>query len=118
MLEIAKVYPLDAVFDTPEDVPDDVKNNKRYAGSSKWTVQEVAEAVKADYGSIDILVHSLANGPEVTKPLLETSRGGYLAAISASSYSYVSLLKYFLPIMNHGGVSLSSAAFAELIPPP
>ena len=23
---------------------------------------------------IDILVHSLANGPEVTKPLLETSR--------------------------------------------
>jgi hypothetical protein len=24
MLEIAKVYPLDAVFDTPEDVPDDV----------------------------------------------------------------------------------------------
>jgi hypothetical protein len=25
----------------------------------------VAEAVKADYGSIDILVHSLANGPEV-----------------------------------------------------
>jgi enoyl-[acyl-carrier-protein] reductase (NADH) len=75
MLEIAKVYPLDAVFDTPEDVPDDVKNNKRYAGSSKWTVQEVAEAVKADYGSIDILVHSLANGPEVTKPLLETSRG-------------------------------------------
>jgi enoyl-[acyl-carrier-protein] reductase (NADH) len=25
----------------------------------------VAEAVKADYGSIDILVHALANGPEV-----------------------------------------------------
>ncbi|CAK9228937.1 unnamed protein product [Sphagnum jensenii] len=113
MLEIAKVYPLDAVFDTPEDVPDDVKNNKRYAGSSKWTVQEVAEAVKADYGSIDILVHSLANGPEVTKPLLETSRGGYLAAISASSYSYVSLLKYFLPIMNHGGVSLSLTYLAS-----
>jgi enoyl-[acyl-carrier protein] reductase I len=70
--------------------------------SKCWLFKEVAEAVKADYGSIDILVHSLANGPEVTKPLLETSRGGYLAAISASSYSYVSLLKYFLPIMNHG----------------
>lgn len=24
LLEIAKVYPLDAVFDTPEDVPEDV----------------------------------------------------------------------------------------------
>lgn len=28
-------------------------------------VQECAEAVKADFGTIDILVHSLANGPEV-----------------------------------------------------
>jgi enoyl-[acyl-carrier-protein] reductase (NADH) len=27
--------------------------------------QEVAESVKNDFGSIDILVHSLANGPEV-----------------------------------------------------
>lgn len=39
---------------------------------------------------------------QVTKPLLETSRKGYLAAISASSYSFVSLLKHFLPIMNPG----------------
>lgn len=38
----------------------------------------------------------------MTKPLLETSRRGYVAAISASSYSYVSLLKHFLPIMNPG----------------
>ena len=35
---------------------------------------EVASAVQRDFGSIDVLVHSLANGPEVTKPLLETSR--------------------------------------------
>jgi len=28
-------------------------------------LQEVAESVKEDFGSIDILVHSLANGPEV-----------------------------------------------------
>lgn len=27
-----------------------------------------------DSGKIDIMVHSLANGPEVQKPLLETSR--------------------------------------------
>ncbi|CAI9774481.1 unnamed protein product [Fraxinus pennsylvanica] len=90
-MEITKVYPLDAVFDNPEDVPEDIKTNKRYAGSSNWTVQEVAETVKQDFGSIDILVHSLANGPEVTKPLLETSRKGYLAAISASSGSSISL---------------------------
>ncbi|KAI5396151.1 hypothetical protein KIW84_062375 [Lathyrus oleraceus] len=96
---ITKVYPLDAVFDNLEDI----KSNKRYAGSSKWTVQEVAESVKEDFGSIDILVHSLVNGPEVTNPLLETSRKGYLAALSTSSYSYVSLLKHFLPIINPAG---------------
>ncbi|CAA2972717.1 Hypothetical predicted protein [Olea europaea subsp. europaea] len=117
-MEITKVYPLDAVFDNPEDVPEDIKTNKRYAGSSNWTVQEVAETVKQDFGSIDILVHSLANGPEVTKPLLETSRKGYLAAISASSYSYVSLLKHFLPIMNPGGssISLTYIASERIIP--
>ncbi|KAG8471608.1 hypothetical protein CXB51_036927 [Gossypium anomalum] len=102
LMEITKVYPLDAIFDNLDDVPEDIKTNKRYAGSSKWTVQEVAESVKQDFGSIDILVHSLANGAEVSKPLLETSRKGYLAALSASSYSYVSLLKHFLPLMNPG----------------
>lgn len=113
LMEITKVYPLDAVFDSLDDVPEDVKTNKRYAGSSNWTVQEVAESVKQDFGSIDILVHSLANGPEVTKPLLETSRKGYLAAISASSYSFVSLLKHFLPIMNPGGASISLTYIAS-----
>ena len=72
-MEIAKVYPLDAVFDTPADVPEDVKTNKRYAGLDSFTISECAAKVKADYPKIDILVHSLANGPEVTKPLLETS---------------------------------------------
>ncbi|XVF04609.1 hypothetical protein REPUB_Repub05bG0099000 [Reevesia pubescens] len=113
LMEITKVYPLDAVFDNPDDVPEDIKTNKRYAGCAKWTVQEVAESVKQDFGSIDILVHSLANGPEVTKPLLETSRNGYLAALSASSYSYVSLLKHFLPLMNPGGSSLSLTYIAS-----
>ncbi|KAG6467227.1 enoyl-[acyl-carrier-protein] reductase [NADH] 1, chloroplastic-like [Zingiber officinale] len=113
LMDIVKVYPLDAVYDTPDDVPEDVKTNKRYAGSSNWTVKEVAEAVTKDFGSIDILVHSLANGPEVTKPLLETSRRGYLAAISASSYSFVSLLQHFLPIMNPGGASISLTYIAS-----
>ncbi|KAL3533923.1 hypothetical protein ACH5RR_007444 [Cinchona calisaya] len=118
LMEITKVYPLDAVYDSPEDVPEDVKTNKRYAGSTNWTVKEAAESVKQDFGTIDILVHSLANGPEVSKPLLETSRNGYLAAISASSYSFVSLLKHFLPIMNPGGatISLTYIASESIIP--
>ncbi|XP_073156442.1 enoyl-[acyl-carrier-protein] reductase [NADH], chloroplastic-like [Henckelia pumila] len=113
LMEITKVYPLDAVYDCPEDVPEDVRTNKRYAGSSNWTVKEVAESVKQDFGTIDILVHSLANGPEVSKPVLETSRNGYLAAISASSYSFVSLVQNFMPIMNPGGATLSLTYIAS-----
>ncbi|KAJ7971449.1 Enoyl-[acyl-carrier-protein] reductase [NADH], chloroplastic [Quillaja saponaria] len=113
LMQITKVYPLDAVYDNPEDVPEDVKTNKRYLGSSNWTVEEVAQSVKQDFGSIDILVHSLANGPEVTKPLLDTSRSGYLAAISASSYSFISLLKHFAPIINPGGASISLTYIAS-----
>jgi enoyl-[acyl-carrier-protein] reductase (NADH) len=56
-----------------------------------------------------VLVHSLANGPEVAKPLLETSRNGYLAAVSASSYSYVSMLQRFGPLMNKGEDLFSSS---------
>uniref|UniRef100_A0A6V7QXB2 enoyl-[acyl-carrier-protein] reductase (NADH) n=1 Tax=Ananas comosus var. bracteatus TaxID=296719 RepID=A0A6V7QXB2_ANACO len=113
LMEIIKVYPLDAVYDSFEDVPEDVRTNKRYSGASNWTVKEVVESIKNDFGSVDILVHSLANGPEVTKPLLETSRRGYLAALSASSYSFVSLLQHFLPIMNPGGASISLTYIAS-----
>ena len=118
LMNIEKIYPLDAVFDEPEDIPDEIKDNKRYAGLDGYTIAEVAKAVEADYGKIDILVHSLANGPEVTKPLLETSRKGYLAASSASAYSAVSLLQKFAPIMNKGGafLSLTYIASEKVIP--
>ena len=118
MMKIDKVYPLDAVFDTPEDVPESVSSNKRYSGLSGYTIAEVADAVAADYGKIDILVHSLANGPEVTKPLLETSRNGYLSASSASAYSYVSLIQKFGPIMNpeSAALSLTYIASEKVIP--
>lgn len=118
LMEFSHIYPMDAVFDTPDDVPEDIKENKRYKAAEKYTVSEVAEAVKADMGNIDVIVHSLANGPEVKKPLLETSRSGYLAALSASSYSYVSMVQYFGPIMNPGGaaVSLTYIASTAVIP--
>ena len=80
---------------------------------SRFVRSSLCFASQADYGKIDILVHSLANGPEVTKPLLETSRAGYLAASSASAYSYVSLLQHFAPIMNEGGSALSLTYIAS-----
>lgn len=113
MMQIAKIYPLDAVFDSPEDVPNEIRENKRYKEVSGYTVSEVAAAVERDFGPIDILVHSLANSPEVQKPLLETSRNGYLAAISASSYSFISLLRHFGPKMTPGASCLTLTYMAS-----
>lgn len=118
LMKIAKIYPLDALFDTPADVPTEIAENKRYKDVQGYTVSEVAASVAKDFGSVDILVHSLANAPEVQKPLLETSRSGYLAALNASAYSLISLLKHFGPQMNPQGavVSLTYIASEKTIP--
>ncbi|CAL8462175.1 g1706 [Coccomyxa elongata] len=120
LMDFSNIYPMDAVFDSPEDVPEEVATNKRYAAAADkgFTVSDCAKSVEADFGKIDIIVHSLANGPEVTKPLLETSRKGYLAALSASAYSFVSMVQRFGPIMNPGGaaISLTYLASEKIIP--
>src|ERR1700730_17275106 len=46
LLEFAKIYPLDAAFDTPDDIPQEILENKRYKEVSGYTISEVAEAVK------------------------------------------------------------------------
>jgi enoyl-[acyl-carrier protein] reductase I len=118
LMQVLKVYALDASFDKPEDVPQEIKENKRYLDAAGYTISEVAAAVERDFGKVDILVHALANGPEVKKPLLETSRNGYLAAISSSSYSFVSLLQHFGPIMASDGacISLTYIASEKAVP--
>ncbi|MGR3973144.1 MAG: enoyl-[acyl-carrier-protein] reductase [Candidatus Rhabdochlamydia sp.] len=113
LMQYLKVYPLDAAFDKPEDVPQEIRENKRYQDASGYTLSEVAAQVEKDFGKIDILVHALANGPEVKKPLLETSRQGYLSAMSASSYSFIGLLQQFGPRMNPGGSTLSLTYIAS-----
>jgi enoyl-[acyl-carrier protein] reductase I len=118
LMEYSKLYALDAMFDKPEDVPQDIKENKRYQEASGYTISEVAAAIAKDFGHIDYLVHALANAPEVKKPLLETSRSGYCAAMSSSAYSFISLLAHFGPLMKHGGsaISLSYIASERVIP--
>lgn len=113
MFEYKKVYAIDAAFDRPEDVPQEIRENKRYVDLSGYTISEVAAQVQKDFGHIDIFVHSLANAPEVTKNLLDTSRKGYLSAMSASSYSLVSLVSHFGPLLTPNGSVLSLTYIAS-----
>lgn len=119
-IEIERIYPFDALFDVPADVPDDVRHHKRYVDLADYTVQGVADRMREDFGEscLNVLVHSLANGPEVRNALLDTSRRGYLGAVSASAYSMVSMVQRFGPLMRPGGavVSLSYLAAERVIP--
>jgi enoyl-[acyl-carrier protein] reductase I len=119
-IEFEKIHPMDAMFDTPEDVPEEIREDKRYRDLSGYTIQEVADSLRDELGEgcLDILVHALANGPEVQKPLVETSRAGYLEAVSASAFSMVSLVQRFGPLMREGGavVSLTYLASERVVP--
>ncbi|HEU4588608.1 MAG TPA: enoyl-[acyl-carrier-protein] reductase [Gemmatimonadales bacterium] len=108
-LEFERIYPLDAAYDTLAEAPPEVRENKRYKDEGDFSIQGMAERVRQDFGdqALDIVVHSLANGPEVKNPLLETSRAGYLAAISVSAYSNISLVRQLAPLMRPNGAFLS-----------
>jgi enoyl-[acyl-carrier protein] reductase I len=120
LLQFEAVYPLDAMYDTLADVPAEILENKRYAVRGDFTIQGLVDTMVKDHGPnpVDIVVHSLANGPEVAKPLLETSRAGYLAALSASSFSMVSMVRRFAPVMKPGSsfLSLTYLASQRVIP--
>jgi enoyl-[acyl-carrier protein] reductase I len=108
-LEFERIYPLDAGFDTLADAPPDILENKRYKEQGDFSVAGMTDRIRRDFGDrgLDIVVHSLANGPEVKNPLLETSRAGYLAAVSVSAYSNISLVRHLAPLMRPGGAFLS-----------
>jgi enoyl-[acyl-carrier protein] reductase I len=120
LLEFEKIYPLDAAFDTLDEAPADLRESKRYKDAGDFSVQGLADHLAADFGtpSLDIIVHSLANGPEVKKPLLETSRAGYLAAVSVSAYSLVALLQRLGPQLRPGAsvMSLTYLASERVVP--
>jgi enoyl-[acyl-carrier protein] reductase I len=119
-LEFERIYPLDAAFDTMAEVPADILENKRYREQGDFTIGGLTDRLRQDFGDrgLDLVVHSLANAPEVRSPLVDTSRQGYLAAVSVSAYSNIALVRSLAPLMRGGGafLSLSYMAAERVIP--
>ncbi len=120
MLDFERIYPLDAAYTTLAEAPEELRANKRYRDVGDFSIDGLAQRLVADFGErpLDIVIHSLANGPEVKKPLIETSRDGYLAALGVSAYSLVAMMSRLGPLLRDGAsvLSLSYMASERVIP--
>ncbi len=72
-------------------------------------IAAVVEKAKAEFGTIDILVHAIAYAgrDELSRPYVETSRAGFSNAMDISVYSFVALANAFRGITNPGGAYLT-----------
>jgi enoyl-[acyl-carrier protein] reductase I len=73
------------------------------------TKEEDLDALAAELRGMDqpvsAVVHSLAfaNREDLTRPFVETSRGGFLLAQNVSAYSLVAVTRVVAPVMTGGG---------------
>ena len=108
-LAFERIYPLDAAFDTLADAPPEIRDNKRYRERGDFSIAGTVARLREDFGDhpLDIVVHSLANGPEVRKALIDTSRSGYLSAVGVSAYSNLAFIRELGALMRPNGCFLS-----------
>ncbi len=104
-LKAEKLLPCDVSYDSMSDVPEAVRNDRRYKRVEEqfgdYSIEGLMKAVKESHGGIDILIHSVAFAPEIKSKLVDTTRSGYWTAISISAYSLVGLVRAALPLMEN-----------------
>jgi len=67
-------------------------------------IAAIAEKAKAEFGHIDVLVHSIAfaGREELAGPYYNTTREGFKNAMDISVYSFVALARAFQPLLQEG----------------
>ena len=83
-------------------------------------VLKAAEIVKKEWGTIDVLVHSVAFAAreDLQGRCIDTSRDGFKLALDISAYSLVALSKAFEDMINPGGsiITLTYYGSTKVIP--
>jgi enoyl-[acyl-carrier protein] reductase I len=116
-LTVERLLPCDVSYDTLADVPEATRTDRRYSRVEQqhgdYSIEGLMKSVQGSHGHIDILIHSIAFSPEITKKALETSRSAYLTALSISAYSLTSLVRAGLPLMENrpDGASVVSLTY-------
>jgi enoyl-[acyl-carrier protein] reductase I len=83
-------------------------------------IERLFANLKARYGRIDILVHSIAYAPaeELKGAFLQTSREGFRIAQDISVYSLIALARAVAPLMTEGGSIMTMTYYgAEKVVP-
>jgi enoyl-[acyl-carrier protein] reductase I len=83
-------------------------------------ITAVFDKAAVHFGSIDILVHSIAYAPpgELEGRFNETSREGFRVAMDISAYSLIALTRAAMPLMLNGGSILTMTYYgAEKVVP-
>jgi enoyl-[acyl-carrier protein] reductase I len=124
-LTVEKVLPCDVAYDTMDDVPEEVRTDRRYVRIQEqygdYSIAGMIKGVGESHGGIDILIHSVAFAPEIKSRLIDTTRKGYWTALSISAYSLVGLTRAALPLMENraGGASVVGLTYiggARVVP--
>jgi enoyl-[acyl-carrier protein] reductase I len=107
-----RVKPLAASLGATFVEPCDVQNDDDIAAVfAKW---------QAQYGTLDILVHSLAfaNRDDLTTRFVNTSRDGFRLALDISAYSLLALTRHALPLLPAGASVMAMTYYgAEKVMP-
>jgi len=105
-----QVIPCDVAYSTMGEAPEDIKNQKGYEGID-FSVEGLMASLEKCVPQLDILVHSIAFSPEISKSHLEVSRSAYLTAMSVSSYSLVALARAAQPLMQNTQASIIGLSY-------
>jgi enoyl-[acyl-carrier protein] reductase I len=116
-----KVIACDVGYDTMDDVDEKTRTDRRFAKHGDFTIKGMIDQVAPAYGAIDILIHSVAFSAEIKSKAVDTSRKGYLNAISISAYSLTALARACAPYMENrpGGASIVGLSYlggARVVP--
>jgi enoyl-[acyl-carrier protein] reductase I len=95
-------FACDVSYDTMADVPPELRQDRRWTKIEEqhgdYSIEGLVKKL-APYDHIDVLIHSIAFSAEIKSKALDTTRKGYLNALSISSYSLTALLRALQPKM-------------------
>ncbi len=81
--------------------------------SSDENVKTAFDKIGEAFGSLDIIVHSIAfaNREDLGGPFMDTGREGFRLALDISAYSLIPIVRYGAPLMESNGGAIVTMTF-------